>query len=323
MYDKLLEFVPHHCRLLREVTGGSMSSEKADMVPGYDFLVNSVWPEIARGLEERLPSLFNPGNPDKFHQNYSIGMDFLRKFERQCRSQASVRRLRAHPSFHSFNNRWNLPVYFQIRFKEIAGSLESVLLPHLEEASGASSFCLRTTSVLWTCLTACWSDQIYLPLLSHRFWKLTLQLLSRYCVFIKELSTFVTSEGNVTENKSFTATSSRDLPPPFSFEDQQKRITPDTQSFVITMHQLILLVADMDKIMDQLPELIDVIKVKLSLTGFKNVQIIEGALEDIYSTLSTPLSTINNKISMNLGESCLVYLKSVLEVPRLYRRTNK
>lgn len=43
-------------------------SEKADIVPGYDFLVNSVWPEIVRGLEEKLPSLFNPGNPDVFHE---------------------------------------------------------------------------------------------------------------------------------------------------------------------------------------------------------------------------------------------------------------
>ncbi|CAI9158310.1 unnamed protein product [Rangifer tarandus platyrhynchus] len=25
MYDKLLEFVPHHCRLLQEVTGGAIS----------------------------------------------------------------------------------------------------------------------------------------------------------------------------------------------------------------------------------------------------------------------------------------------------------
>ena len=37
-------------------------------VPGYDFLVNSVWPEIVRGLEVKLPSLFNPGNPDAFHE---------------------------------------------------------------------------------------------------------------------------------------------------------------------------------------------------------------------------------------------------------------
>lgn len=25
MYNRLLEFVPHHCRLLREVTGGAIS----------------------------------------------------------------------------------------------------------------------------------------------------------------------------------------------------------------------------------------------------------------------------------------------------------
>lgn len=47
-------------------------SEKADIVPGYDFLVNSVWPEIVRGLEEKLPSLFNPGNPDVFHEVISF-----------------------------------------------------------------------------------------------------------------------------------------------------------------------------------------------------------------------------------------------------------
>lgn len=323
MYNKLLEFVPHHCRLLREVTGGAISSEKADMVPGYDFLVNSVWPEIARGLEEKLPSLFNPGNPDIFHQKYCISMDFLGKFERQCGSQASVKRLRAHPSYHSFNNRWNLPVYFQIRFKEIAGSLESALLFHLEEASAESTYCLRATSILWTCLNACWSDQIYLPLLAHRFWKLSLQLLSRYCVFIKEFSAYATSEGNVTETKSLMPTSGRDVPPAFISEDQQTGLTPDVQSTVLSTRQLIHIVADIDKVMDQLPELLDVIRVKLTSTGFKNMEIIKGALEDISSSLSAPLSTINTKISVDLGESCLVYFKSALEIPRLYRRTNK
>ena len=42
-------------------------------------------------------------------------MEFVRAFERQCGSQASVKRLRAQPAYHSFNNKWNLPVYFQIR----------------------------------------------------------------------------------------------------------------------------------------------------------------------------------------------------------------
>lgn len=42
-------------------------------------------------------------------------MEFVRKFERQCSSQASVKRLRVHVSYTSFHNRWNLPVYFQLR----------------------------------------------------------------------------------------------------------------------------------------------------------------------------------------------------------------
>lgn len=43
-------------------------SDKADIVPGYDFLVNSVWPEMIKGIEERLAYLFNPGNPDIFFE---------------------------------------------------------------------------------------------------------------------------------------------------------------------------------------------------------------------------------------------------------------
>lgn len=43
-------------------------SDKADTVPGYDFLVNSVWPEMIKGIEERLAYLFSPGNPDIFYE---------------------------------------------------------------------------------------------------------------------------------------------------------------------------------------------------------------------------------------------------------------
>ena len=43
-------------------------SEKGNTVPGCDFLVNSVWPEIEWGLEEKLPLGFNPENTDGVHQ---------------------------------------------------------------------------------------------------------------------------------------------------------------------------------------------------------------------------------------------------------------
>uniref|UniRef100_A0A8C5QD56 Conserved oligomeric Golgi complex subunit 2 n=1 Tax=Leptobrachium leishanense TaxID=445787 RepID=A0A8C5QD56_9ANUR len=325
MYNKLLEFVPHHCRLLKEVTGGSISSDKADMVPGYDFLLNSVWPEIARGLEEKLPSLFSPGNPDIFHKKYSISMDFVRKFERQCGSQASVKRLRAHPSYHSFSNKWNLPVYFQIRFKEIAGSLESALSAGLEDAPAGSTYCLRASHTLSSCLAACWSEQIFLPLLAHRFWKLTLQLLSRYSLFLKELASRLTSDCITNERKNALLTGGRDATSSLTTtgEDQANGSIQDMQSNVFSIHQLIHIVADVDKIKDQLPELMEVIKEKLNQVGFKDLTIIKGALEDTFNSVTTPLLPLNKKITIDLSESCFTYLKSALEVPRLYRRTNK
>lgn len=326
MYDKLLEFVPHHCRLLREVTGGAISSEKADIVPGYDFLVNSVWPEIVRGIEGKLPSLFNPGNPDIFHEKYTISMEFVRKFELQCGSQASVKRLRSHPTYHSFNNKWNLPVYFQIRFKEIAGSLEAALLDTLEEAPAESSYCLHSTHVLWTSLLKCWSDEIFIPLLAHRFWKLTLQCLQRYSVFINELSLKATSTDDTKEKKPLSL-SSRDSSASlnqYTSEDQGSGSSTEMQaSTFISTRQLVLIVADVDKLRDQLPDILQLIKPKLELIDFKNVSILSGALEDSHNSLSSCMPVLSNRISQDLSESSFSCLKGALDVPRQYRRTNK
>ncbi|KAM9298723.1 conserved oligomeric Golgi complex subunit 2 isoform 3-T3 [Morus bassanus] len=325
MYNKLLEFVPHHCRLLREVTGGAISSEKADIVPGYDFLVNSVWPEIVHGLEEKLPSLFNPGNPDVFHEKYTTSMDFVRKFERQCGSQASVKRLRSHPSYHSFNNKWNLPVYFQIRFREIAGALEEALSDTLEEAPAGSSYCLLATHMVWMSLLKCWSDQMFLPLLAHRLWKLTLQILARYSVFIGEVSVRPISSENTKESKKSVPVvrkeSSVSLNPS---EDQGNGSSPESQPLPsISSTQLLYVAADLDKLQDQIPDILEMIKPKLEMIGFKNISSIAGALEDSKTSLSACVPTLNNRIIQDLSESSFAYLKSALEVPRLYRRTNK
>lgn len=45
-----------------------VSPKGEEVVRGYDFLVNAVWPEIASSLEGRTPSIFAPGNPNTFHE---------------------------------------------------------------------------------------------------------------------------------------------------------------------------------------------------------------------------------------------------------------
>ncbi|KAM5205803.1 conserved oligomeric Golgi complex subunit 2 isoform 2-T2 [Hipposideros larvatus] len=323
MYKKLLEFVPHHCRLLREVTGGAISSEKGNTVPGYDFLVNSVWPEIVRGLEENLPSLFNPGDPDAFHKKYTISMNFLRTFERQCGSQASVKRLRAHPAYHSFNNKWNLPVYFQIRFREIAGSLEAALTDVLEDAPAGSSFCLLASHKTWSSLQRCWSDTMFLPSLAHRLWRLTLQILARYSVFVNELLLRPISNESAKDIKNPVVTGSKD--PSITqgnSEDQGGGPSETKPAASISSTHLLYVVADLDRLQEQLPELLETIKPKLEMIGFKNFSSI-SALADSQLSLSACVPPLSSRIVRDLSESCFSYLKSALEVPRLYRRTNK
>ncbi|XP_046944602.1 conserved oligomeric Golgi complex subunit 2 isoform X3 [Lynx rufus] len=324
MYDKLLEFVPHHCRLLREVTGGAISSEKGNSVPGYDFLVNSVWPEIVRGLEEKLPSLFNPGNPDAFHEKYTVSMDFVRAFEQQCGTQASVRRLRAHPAYHSFSNKWNLPVYFQIRFREIAGSLEAALTAGLEDAPAGSSFCLLASHRTWSSLQRCWSDEMFLPVLAHRLWRLTLQILARYSVFVSELLLRPISNESAKDIKKPLVTGGKDPSVTQGNSEDQASGPAETRPVAsISSTQLIYVVADLDKLQEQLPELLETIKPKLEMIGFKNFSSISAALEDSQTSLSACAPALSDRIIQDLSESCFGYLKSALEVPRLYRRTNK
>lgn len=59
------------------------------------------------------------------------------------------------------------------------------------------------------------------------------------------------------------------------------------------------------------------------MIGFKNFSSITAALEDSQSSLSACVPSLSSKIIQDLSDSCFSFLKSALEVPRLYRRTNK
>uniref|UniRef100_A0A8C6Q8K2 Conserved oligomeric Golgi complex subunit 2 n=1 Tax=Nothobranchius furzeri TaxID=105023 RepID=A0A8C6Q8K2_NOTFU len=310
MYTRLLEFVPHHCRLLREVTGGAISSDKADTVPGYDFLVNSVWPEMIRGIEERLAYIFNPGNPDIFYERYSVSVEFVRRFERQCSSQASVKRLRVHPSYTSFN-KWNLPVYFQLRYKEIAGRLENTINDGLEAAPAGSSYRLQVSEVLWSCLVRCWSNGVYLSPLAHRFWKLTLQQYSRYAKFLVEVSLNSKDKScsKQTNELSASSTSSRT-----SVEEGGSE--SGGPAFLSTK-QLVYIAADVQKLQEQ-------VRIKQHVFAYLRARFcFSDALADSRACLSSSIPSLNSRMTLHLTERCCRFLKSASEVPRLYRRTNK
>eukprot|EP00058_Branchiostoma_floridae_P027792 XP_002613283.1 hypothetical protein BRAFLDRAFT_113783 [Branchiostoma floridae] len=292
LYSRVLDFIPAHCKPLREVTTGLVpSSAQGEVVRGYDFLVNAVWPEVIAGLEKRTPSIFAPGNPSMFHQKYLTSMNFLDAFELECGSQASVKRLRSHPSYNTFMTKWSLPVYYQIRFQEIGGALETSLMSPFNNASDKTLFQLNAPYTLWQCMAKCWAQDIYLSPLCHRFWKLTLQLLARYGTWVKEI---------------------REKEIPKKETEQTGQSSTGTPS---TTNALMLYTPTMTTV-DEF--FFTVVQPKVAAIGVKNTDVLTDALGESKQLISQELPGFGDYIVQQIAEHCVVNLKPANDIPRLY-----
>ncbi|XP_076099685.1 conserved oligomeric Golgi complex subunit 2-like [Mytilus galloprovincialis] len=314
MYAKILEFVPLHCKILRDVTTGS-----SDTVRGYDFLVNAVWPEVVSDIEAGTSSIFAPGNPAAFHQKYNTSMDFLCKFEKLCGSKASVKRLREHPSYHTFMNKWSLPVYFQIRFQDIAGQLETALCTGLNTVAGNKHFHLHSTVTLEECVRRCWEEDIYLQPLCQKFWRLTLQMFSRYATWIHDLY-----QDEVVNKKSPEVKPNpvnEDNPP----EGQQQNDGPTVPvQPPITNGQILCLISDVESLSQQVSIIFaDILKPRLCALGVDNVDSLLDNIRESSDQIKSELPQFQSYIVQDVCSQCAVHLKQVNDIPRLYRRTNR
>ncbi|KAJ3856207.1 COG complex component [Lentinula lateritia] len=159
---------------------------------GFDIMANVIWNELGKAIMDDLGGfVFASGRPDEFRKNYEITQAFIRSLEFMAPSAQSVQSMREHRVYSMFEKRWQLPVYFQMRWKEIVSKVEDALALPVEPSGKppgtADSFVTPQATSVWVALTACWSAEIYIPELSHRFWRLTLQLLSRYRVWLNEV----------------------------------------------------------------------------------------------------------------------------------------
>ncbi|KAG0729859.1 Conserved oligomeric Golgi complex subunit 2 [Chionoecetes opilio] len=175
-------------------------SSLSDVVRGYSFLECSAWPEIASALHTNVNAIFNPGNPSTFHKRYLETMDFLENFERLLGSRKKVAEFREMEEYQTFMQLWNLPVYFQIRYQEIGLAVESSLIHNgdgltpststsapptaLVSTSSSTRFHFASTRTVWEACVRCFSREVFLLPLLHRFWKLLLLVLARYRTWV-------------------------------------------------------------------------------------------------------------------------------------------
>lgn len=152
-------------------------------------MANVVWAEIGRAILDELRSVvFAAGKPDDFRRHHETTQAFIRSLEFLAPSVHAIVVMRAHPVYVQFERRWQLPVYFQLRWKEIVTKLEEALaVTRLERTRNRAikPFVTTQTAAVWDAISTCWSAPVYIPELSHRFWKFTLQLLSRHKTWLQ------------------------------------------------------------------------------------------------------------------------------------------
>uniref|UniRef100_A0A147BTB0 Conserved oligomeric Golgi complex subunit 2 n=1 Tax=Ixodes ricinus TaxID=34613 RepID=A0A147BTB0_IXORI len=310
IYDQVVMFASTRCQTLLDLTsgGGSMSAE----CPGYAFVGRGLWPELCEQLERRLPSVFAAGNPGVFQSRFSATLAFLARLERLCGSIEAVGQFRQQESYRRFLAKWNLAIYFQLRFQEIASQLE-VALSEPGKLSSGGPFRLSCHQCLWAQLERCWHPEVFVAPLAHRFWKLTLQLLARHRHWLHQ-----------------QAQGTQELvpvPPPGPQGDKQGAAVP-AGSFgdVPPCSDLVLVLLhwDTQQLAAKLDMLLeDLVRPQLEQAGFTDIALLKGALEECRHSLEGSCPTLSGRLVENVAAACCLHLKAVADIPRLYRRTNR
>ncbi|KAJ3515241.1 hypothetical protein NLJ89_g1880 [Agrocybe chaxingu] len=149
LYNQLLRFVERDiCRIMNIAervsvkqasdiqnaqTPSSPKDQGEDFEKGFHIMSGVVWDELGRAIMDEVGAVvFAAGRPNEFRKNYETTQAFLRSLELLAPSRQSVEAMRSHPVYHAFERRWQLPVYFQLRWKEIAGTLEEALSARFE-----------------------------------------------------------------------------------------------------------------------------------------------------------------------------------------------
>ena len=167
----------------------TLDGSEGDGDKGFRILSNVVWAELGTAIMDELGGVvFAVGKPDEFRKHYETTTSFLRALEYLAPSVHAIEEMRAHPVYAAFGKRWQLPVYYQLRWKDITTKLESAL----GRTTGNNKelyqpfMTAQASAVSWA-ISSCWSAEIFIPELGHAFWKLTLQILSRYRVWLQRV----------------------------------------------------------------------------------------------------------------------------------------
>ncbi|CEQ41823.1 SPOSA6832_03571, partial [Sporobolomyces salmonicolor] len=326
LYNSILSFVSRECGVVLDVAERTLASSAASAssqlaeevrkkgddgaakVEGFEILTNVILDEVATKLMGELGTvIFAAGRPLVFHQNYLLTTAFLSRLESLCPSVPHLNSLRSHPSYTSLLKRFQLPVYFHLRFKDAVSSIERAF--EVGQASGGGeTFVMSESEALFRALRRCWDDDI----------------ISRYRTWVNEkVPRYVLPASSSSANLSAMAVGAP--PSRSSFDGDRGRLTPSTGntrpgtptvgedvSEETTLRQLTVLVADSRLMEKKVAELFSE-RIQTRLPGEDPSQPGSAAniMRESLSFLTSIVPSLSSQITTILVKRCAEHLKLV------------
>jgi hypothetical protein len=328
----------------------------------FDFILNSIWTTIVTCLDSNLSSIFSPADPDIFHQNYLTSFQFLGNFEAKCMQLNEKENINFKVRFHNshsykyFVKKWPTQVYYQIRFQEIVTKIEEDLCEHDQTLSHSNDpnenvednelndtdqnhFHLRISDTIVKQIEYIWCESnCFLKCLLSQFWKLNLQIISRYCSFFMQLFQIKLSflekndqqiqlnNNNNNINKLQESTDSMTIRSKTPTNESNRNELATSQSSIDDLSLCVLLLLDVNKLSSiKLPNFFDAIIAPnmRSANAVKDISLLKDAFFCSLNSLNELQMVLCDFIIRNLTNECAEHLKNVNDIARLYRRTNR
>nr|CAH0108522.1 unnamed protein product [Daphnia galeata] len=303
LLNKIKDFIRQKLKDIIEI------SRSFEGLRGFAFVIDCLWPEFYDFIVSDLECIFAQGNPDLFHKRYKGTMEFIDYLETSSNSFSSGF-LKNDSKFHSLMSRWNLPVYFQMRFQELAGALEtSLTTPFCEFEVNESRFNYKTTEILLNGLVSCYDPDIYLSPLAHRFWKLSLQMIARYKKKFSDILFEQLKSNEIVPCTTLTRSGSN-----VRISDVDITVVQATK---LTLRQLVLLDADIHLLIAKFPIIWDIAWKQLALLGTQNQIAFESAFQaSVTDFENVLLPKISQLIVSDVERQCAFHLRHVSDIPR-------
>lgn len=255
----------------------------------FNFVLNSFWKEFDIQSREGLPHITAPGNPELFQKRFTSTYKLLKYIAAKAYNNNLVKE---DDRFQNHLKRFNLPVYFEIKFQQIAGNFESetvnLSFNSISAAHNEHDFKYKPSMALWCALVSCFHEDVYIDQLADHFIRLAMMLLTRYTRLIEKLL----KEIIMSENKE------------------------NIDAFIVNV------LIDLD-IVKSLAAPNDVEKSVFAVINPDMYHIVHKICKANEKVIQKTQNVFKNHVVSSKVNECAAHLQSVTAIPRLYRRTNR